>query len=393
MLLRSFVSLGLASFSLALPVTENADTSAPGVYVTDTYTDQHGVEKRATKAISTELHERLIYYSEYATAAYCPPQQAKSGGGKVTCQPAKTCGRVEKANTKIYNTWLNFGNNSATGFVAADHDKKMIIIAMRGSVSINNWIADLKFGQTACPKYGGPGAYCNIGFLGFWEQSEDFAMKGLAMGLKENPDYNIALTGHSLGAAAAVFGASKLRQNPTYKNKKVELYSYGQPRAGDKPLTEFVTKQGNNYRVTHTSDIVPKLPPEYSPLSGLTGNYYHISPEYWISDGVGMKINNIKVVQGISSSDGNAGTGFMKFNIVAHVQYFQNNMYYCVLPLPDLGVGYADGTKRIVDEIDSTVTGTMEEMWGPSAFGTSSAEPWVTRPTRIEDKLLIPAPS
>jgi hypothetical protein len=112
-------------------------------------------------------------------------------------------------------------------------------------------------------------------------------------------------------------------------------------------MSKFVTNQGNNYRVTHTSDAVPKLPPEYSPISMLTGNYYHISPEYWISDGVGMKIENIKgPLLGMSNSNGNSGTGQMKFNIVAHVQYFQTNMYYCVLPLPDV-VGYGAGTKYI----------------------------------------------
>ena len=65
-------------------------------------------------------------------------------------------------------TWLpSYGNNSATGFVAADHTKQKIIISMRGSVSFANWMADLKFAQTPCPQFGGKGAGCAIGFLGF----------------------------------------------------------------------------------------------------------------------------------------------------------------------------------------------------------------------------------
>jgi len=354
MLLRGLFVLGLASGILALPTVDDVDGSVPGVYVTDSYTDHLGVEKRSTKAISSELHERLIYYSEYATAAYCPTQQGKAasggkGGGsgaKITCQPSKTCPRVEKSDTKIYTTWLDSGNNSATGFVAADHTKKKIVISMRGSVSFSNWMADLKFFQTACPQLGGAKAMCNVGFYGFWQQSKPAAMKGLQQGLGENPNYDIIVTGHSLGAAAAVYAAGELRTQYR-KGKKVELYSYGQPRAGNEEMSKFVTNQGNNYRVTHTSDAVPKLPPEYSPISMLTGNYYHISPEYWISDGVGMKIENIKgPLEGMSNNNGNSGTGQMKFNIVAHVQYFQTNMYYCVLPLPDV-VGYGAGTKYI----------------------------------------------
>jgi hypothetical protein len=117
---------------------------------------------------------------------------------------------------------LSIGNNSATGFVAADHTKKKIVLSMRGSVSLSNWIADIKFFQMDCPQFGGKGSACSIGFLGFWEQSKPQAMKGLLEGLKENPTYDIVVTGHSLGAAAGVYAAGELRK--TYKN--VELVQY-----------------------------------------------------------------------------------------------------------------------------------------------------------------------
>ena len=124
-------------------------------------------------------------------------------------------------------------------------------------------------------------------------------------------------------------------------------YTYGQPRAGDEKLSQYVTDQGKNYRVTHTSDAVPKLPPEAGLTGGITGYYRHISPEYWISDGLGNNLTNFRVIEGLTSNDGNAGTGQLKFNIVAHIQYFQTNMYYCALPLP-LGILGGQGTKRIM---------------------------------------------
>lgn len=238
MLLRCLFVLRLASFILAFPISEDIDGSTPGVYVTDTYTDHLGIERRSTKAIQPELHERLIYYSEHATSAYCSQQQGKVGG-KISCQPSKTCSRVEKSNTKLYTTWLEYaiipnaprkqltkrlsiGNNSATGYVAADHTKKKIVVSMRGSSSFNNWIADLKFFQTACPQFGGAKSFCNIGFYGFWQQSKPSVMEGLEQGLAENPNYDIVVTGHSLGAAAAVYAAGELRTQYN-KGKKVEL--------------------------------------------------------------------------------------------------------------------------------------------------------------------------
>lgn len=92
---------------------------------------------------------------------------------------------------------------------------------MRGSVSFSNWMADLKFFPTSCTQFGA-GAYCNTGFYGFWEQSRALAMKGLQDGLREYPNYDIVVTGHSLGAAAAVYAAGELRKQYG-KKKLVEL--------------------------------------------------------------------------------------------------------------------------------------------------------------------------
>ena len=57
MLFHLLSCVGLVSLSWALPISENIDTDVPGVYVTDTYTDYNGIEKRSTKAISAALHE------------------------------------------------------------------------------------------------------------------------------------------------------------------------------------------------------------------------------------------------------------------------------------------------------------------------------------------------
>jgi predicted lipase len=116
---------------------------------------------------------------------------------------------------------LRIGNNSATGFVASDHTKKKIVISLRGSVSLSNWIADIKFVQKDCPMFG-RGAACSIGFLGFWEQCRPEAMKGLLAALQENPTYGLVVTGHSLGGAAAVYAAGELR----LKYKDVEMVCY-----------------------------------------------------------------------------------------------------------------------------------------------------------------------
>jgi hypothetical protein len=94
-------------------------------------------------------------------------------------------------------------------------------------------------------------------------------------------------------------------------------YNYGSPRVGNKALATYITAQGPNYRVTHTNDIVPRLPPRAFGFS-------HTSPEYWITSGndVPVKTSDITVIQGIDSNAGNAGEDIP--SVDAHYWYLED---------------------------------------------------------------------
>lgn len=63
---------------------------------------------------------------------------------------------------------------------------------------------------------------------------------------------------------------------------------------------------GANYRLTHTNDYVPQIPPTWA-------GYSHLSPEYWITtpNNATVTTSDIQVIQGIDSTEGNAGSGGM----------------------------------------------------------------------------------
>jgi hypothetical protein len=84
---------------------------------------------------------------------------------------------------------------------------------------------------------------------------------------------------------------------------------------GNVPFANFVTGQGNNYRVTHKQDPVPKLP-------GYLLRYAHISPEYWITSasGANVTIQNIKSSTGAINVLGNVGT--FGSTVGDHMWYF-----------------------------------------------------------------------
>lgn len=128
-----------------------------------------------------------------------------------------------------------------------------------------------------------------------------------------NPGYKIVFTGHSLGGAVATVAAAKARK----LGYAADLYVYGSPRIGNEAFARFVTDQpGRNYRVTHTTDPVPRIPPIFL-------GFRHISPEYWLMGGAANKtdygVNDIRVCEGTAKIGCNAGSNGLDFE--AHVYY------------------------------------------------------------------------
>lgn len=72
---------------------------------------------------------------------------------------------------------------------------------------------------------------------------------------------------------------------------------------GNLALAQYITNVDTLWRTTHTDDEVPKLPPT-------TAGFSHSSPEYWITSGdnVTVTTTDIQVIQGVDSTNGNAGT-------------------------------------------------------------------------------------
>lgn len=85
----------------------------------------------------------------------------------------------------------------------------------------------------------------------------------------------------------------------------------------DATATLIDAQPGGNYRVTHTDDPVPKLPPTEL-------GYRHISPEYWITSATDVTPTaaDIEVITDVDESAGNEGTS--GFDVDAHLWYFND---------------------------------------------------------------------
>ena len=91
-----------------------------------------------------------------------------------------------------------------------------------------------------------------------------------------NPDYELWVTGHSLGAAMACIAAATVSSYKYVPPEKIKLITYGEPRVGNSDyVTAVDTLVPYAFRIIHAHDLVPHLPPK-----GMLG-YYHHKTEVW----------------------------------------------------------------------------------------------------------------
>ncbi|KAI9497403.1 Alpha/Beta hydrolase protein [Zychaea mexicana] len=287
-------------FDMALNSTDYPDTVEAAL--NGTYAEALAATRDATAA---EIEE-LTFYSALSANVYCP---AVIGGLWVcpNCDKTRHLEIVETFNTLVYDM---------NGIIARDDDKKEIIVVFRGSVSINNWIADLNAVLADYPSV--TLARVHAGFLGSWEDCKSTVTSTVESELSSHPDYKLVITGHSLGGAVAVLAALDFHADGV---SDLALYTQGQPRVGNRRLAQHIVDTGITYkRAVHARDTVPHVP------DNLNG-FYHAGEEYWqVSD----LTSRVQVCpDGLETSDcANSIAPFTSF--VDHTTYFDMSTGICL---------------------------------------------------------------
>ena len=132
------------------------------------------------------------------------------------------------------------------GFVAINGEQE-IVIAIRGTVSVKDWMYNLLTPRIVDEFHFGFQLYTEP----IWKQLQNI----LPDLLKDKP--KIITTGHSLGGASATLLAHKLNKSdlkPSYSS--LETYTFGAPPLG----TESVKLESSLYRFRTPGDLVPHLP-------------------------------------------------------------------------------------------------------------------------------------
>lgn len=193
---------------------------------------------------------KAMYYS---AAAYCQASSIEKWSCGEPCN-------VQAGVTKV--VMVLDESQGTQGFVAYNALMNEIGVSFRGSTNIPNWVSNINFFQTPWKQV--PGAQVHRGFLAAYtgvQSQVTSAVRGL---LANFPTARVLITGHSLGGALASLAAVDLKEQFGLNNNFITFYTYGCPRVGNQAFSDYVFRlfpDGGHQRITHSSDVVPHLPP------------------------------------------------------------------------------------------------------------------------------------
>ncbi|CAK5087364.1 unnamed protein product [Meloidogyne enterolobii] len=100
--------------------------------------------------------------------------------------------------------------------------------------------------------------------------------------IKIYADYELWVTGHSLGGALASLAAAEIASNGLINAQNIKLLTLGQPRTGNWDWAAAMDQilPYYNYRVVNHRDVIVHLPMRF--FEG----YHHYSTEIWYNNGM-----------------------------------------------------------------------------------------------------------
>ncbi|KAK0411925.1 hypothetical protein QR680_005921 [Steinernema hermaphroditum] len=224
---------------------------------------------------------------------------------------------------KVREQYCN-GKENCLGLSAVSHTDKAIILSFRGTDQFFQIVTESVktiFGSEEFIAGGKVSHYFYEAFKAVWKggMSDDYETLR-----KELPDYEVWVTGHSLGGAMASLCAATISHLGQVNPTKLKLLTFGQPRVGDQAYADaHDALVPFSYRVVHNRDLVPHVPPEILPDGGLLDGYRHHKSEVWYANK--MRVDDSYHIcnedEGKKCSDGD----WITASIADHLHYFQDH--------------------------------------------------------------------
>ena len=230
----------------------------------------------------------------YVKASYCNVTQLKDW----------SCGACQRYHPNLTHVQVAQDELLGTlGFTGYDPVRNEIVVSIRGTSNFLNFVEDMGVKQVPYLVGRCAVALCMVhaGFLVAWEGVHPTLMAQFESLWNfyggGGSDTKIVVTGHSLGAAMALYAAldivdllNSTKHNMTRDSIPMSVFTFGQPRVGDWEFALYAMArlpQGKVFRVTHRNDPIPKLPPMMWKLTEPLLWFMHPPHELWYNNSIG----------------------------------------------------------------------------------------------------------
>ncbi len=198
-------------------------------------------------------------------------------------QPRKPVAQTHDLAAAARTEDVDSGPNLHFGWVCADTAKNILIVTIRGTEYLAEWLKDFDFIGTPYQPVPGRGTV-HQGF-----QIVYYSIRANLLGIIQEARTaypalkTILVTGHSLGAAVAGLAAPDLITSAA-KGLGPIVYTFAEPRVGHHDYAVFFNSVIDVcYRITNFWDVVPNLPP-------LLALYEHEGQELVIDSGFSLDV-------------------------------------------------------------------------------------------------------
>ena len=219
-----------------------------------------------------------------------------------------------------------------------------IVVAFRGTRTLNGWIRDIRFAKPDCSFPDAPlGAKVHLGFLEAWTYLKPEIMENLDQLIIKYPKSKLLVTGHSLGGAVSSISTADLYSSK-YSKKFVSwtVITFGQPRGcnqwlilvGNDIFAKWVSgfKGVEYFRIVNENDVVAHRNALFNIVPPHWADFQHIPKEIWIkqNETYYCPMNE----NGDESLD--CSNQFRFFSVYAHTKVWDDDFIGiegCILPL------------------------------------------------------------
>ncbi|KAJ1929802.1 hypothetical protein IWQ60_000831 [Tieghemiomyces parasiticus] len=210
-------------------------------------------------------------------------------------------------------------NSSTEGvhwYLAVHPTTHTIILSFEGTTSerVMTYFKDIQITRTPWPP-GVDDSSVHNGFLESMIAGAPGAMVALEKQWAKTPNYRLAITGHSLGAAQAVLFVTYLAVRRRQWLVNTTVYTYGQPRVGNAAFAAYYQSLGvPTTRVVNQHDVVPRMPTR-------AWGFAHHGNEVWIrpDDSAVVICPSMGVEENPQCS---VSLSWHELNVADHRQYF-----------------------------------------------------------------------